>query len=80
MDVKARAFCRLCPQCQCTEPWKPPPAPLNSLPIFSIPYERIGMDQARPLPKSAQGHEYILVILDYVTRYPEVVPLRKATS
>lgn len=38
------------------------------------------MDQARPLPKSAQGHEYILVILDYVTRYPEVVPLRKATS
>lgn len=27
------------------------------------------------LPKSAQGHEYILVILDYTTQYREAVPL-----
>ncbi|KAL1269051.1 hypothetical protein QQF64_031340 [Cirrhinus molitorella] len=38
------------------------------------------MDLIGPLPKSAQGHEHILVIVDYATRYPEAIPLRKATA
>lgn len=32
------------------------------------------------LSKSAWGHEHVLVIMDYATRYPEAVPLWKATS
>ncbi len=32
------------------------------------------------MPKSARGHEHILVIVDYATRYPEAIPLRKATA
>ncbi|MGL5226167.1 MAG: hypothetical protein ACRC8Q_12735, partial [Aeromonas sp.] len=35
------------------------------------------MDLVGPLPKSSRGHEYILVIMDYATRYPEA---QKATS
>lgn len=38
------------------------------------------MDLVGPLPKSAKGHQYILVLVDYATRYPEAVPLRKATT
>lgn len=38
------------------------------------------MDLVGLLPKSAWGHEYILVILDYTTRYTEAVPLRNSTS
>ncbi len=38
------------------------------------------MELVGPLPKSARGHEHILVIVDYATRYPEAVPLRKATA
>lgn len=38
------------------------------------------MELGEPLPKSAKGHEYILVIVDYATRYTEAVLLRKATS
>ncbi len=38
------------------------------------------MDLIGPLPKSARGHEHILVIVDYATRYPEAVPLRKAIA
>ena len=34
------------------------------------------MDLVGPLPKSSRGHQYILVILDYATRYPEAIPLR----
>uniref|UniRef100_A0A8C1WPE3 ribonuclease H n=1 Tax=Cyprinus carpio TaxID=7962 RepID=A0A8C1WPE3_CYPCA len=38
------------------------------------------MDLVGPLPKSARGHEHILVIVDYATQYPEAIPLHKATS
>ncbi len=38
------------------------------------------MDLVGLLPKSARGNEHILVIVDYATRYPEAVPLRKATA
>ena len=38
------------------------------------------MDIVGPLEKTARGHQYILVILDYATRYPEAIPLRKANA
>jgi len=38
------------------------------------------MDLVGPLPKSARGHQYILVILDDATRYPEAIPLRTMAS
>lgn len=38
------------------------------------------MDLVEPLPKSTRGHEYILVIVNYTTRYPEAILLWKATS
>ena len=34
------------------------------------------MDIVGPLEKSSSGHEYILVICDYATKFPEAVPLR----
>lgn len=44
--------------------------PLIPLRIIGIPFERIDMDLIGPLPKSPWGHEYIMVIMDYATRYP----------
>ncbi len=77
---RGESFCQACPTCQRTSPRTPPPSPLIPLPIIEVPFERIGMDLVGPLPKSARGHEHILVIVDYATRYPEAIPLRKATS
>lgn len=37
------------------------------------------MDLLGPLPKSAQGHEFTLVMVDYTTRYPEAISRQKAT-
>ena len=48
--------------------------------VIDVPFRRIGMDILGPLPMSAQGHKYILVIVDYATRYPEVMVLRTATG
>ncbi len=80
MEAEVKRFCQACPTCQRTSPRKPPLSPLIPLPIIEVPFERIGMDLVGPLPKSARGHEHILVIVDYATRYPEAVPLRKATA
>ena len=38
------------------------------------------MDVVGPLPKSKQGHRYILVACDYATRYPEAISLKKFTA
>ena len=38
------------------------------------------MDLVGPFPRSARGHQYILVIMDYATRYPEALPLRTMAS
>ncbi|KAI2645214.1 Retrovirus-related Pol polyprotein [Labeo rohita] len=80
LDAEVKRFCQACPTCQTTAPRTPPPSPLIPLPIIEVPFKRIGMDIVGPLPKSARGHEHILVIVDYATRYPEAVPLRKATA
>nr|XP_055032771.1 uncharacterized protein LOC129421341 [Misgurnus anguillicaudatus] len=80
LEAEVKRFCHACPTCQKTSPRSPPPSPLIPLPIIEVPFERIGMDLVGPLPKSARGHEHILVIVDYATRYPEAIPLRKATT
>lgn len=56
------------------------PVSLIPLPIIGVPFKRISMDLIGPLPKSTQGHEYMLVIMDYATKCPKAVPLQKATS
>ena len=50
------------------------------LPVIEEPIRRIAMDVVGPLPKTGQGHRYILVVCDYATRYPEAFPLRKFTA
>ena len=47
--------------------------PLVPLPIMK---ERIAINIVGPLPCSQKGNQYILVICDYATRYPEAIPLR----
>ena len=73
-------FCRSCEVCQKTSPRPIQRNPLIPLPIIETPFSRIAMDIVGPLPKSARGHRYILVILDYATKFPEAIPLRAATS
>ncbi|KAK7889577.1 hypothetical protein WMY93_025137 [Mugilogobius chulae] len=50
------------------------------LPVISTPFRRIAMDIVGPLVKSSSGHQYILVISDYATRFPEAFPLRTITA
>ncbi len=38
------------------------------------------MDLIGPLERSARGHRFALVLVDYATRYPEAVPLRSISA
>ena len=64
-------YCQTCPQCQKTSPRRPERAPLLPLPLIDVPFRRISMDIVGPLDKSSAGHEYILVLCDYATMFPE---------
>ena len=71
-----REVCKACPECQRTASGKTVRAPMIPLPIIEEPFQHIAMDIVGPLPRSRQGHRYILVICDYATRYPEAFPLK----
>ena len=50
------------------------------MPIIETLFDRIALDIVGPLPKTSRGHRYILVLVDYATRYPEALPLRAAVA
>ncbi|GFS61079.1 retrovirus-related Pol polyprotein from transposon 412 [Trichonephila clavipes] len=39
------------------------------------PFERIAFDILEPLPRTASGNKYLLVVMDYFTKWPEVYPI-----
>uniref|UniRef100_A0A9J8C322 Gypsy retrotransposon integrase-like protein 1 n=1 Tax=Cyprinus carpio carpio TaxID=630221 RepID=A0A9J8C322_CYPCA len=75
-----RRWCASCRECQLVNPPAAPKAPLRPLPLVQVPFERIGMDLIGPLERSARGHRFALVIVDYATRYPEAVALRNISA
>ena len=72
-------FCQSCDVCQKTVPrGKVPRVPLQKMPLVDLPFKRVAIDLIGPLkPVSDAGHMYILTLVDYATRYPEAVPLKK---
>ena len=44
------------------------------------PFERIGIDLVGPLPRTAQGNRYIIVAMDYLTKWPEAKAIPDASA
>ncbi len=62
-----RRWCAACRECQLVNPPASPKAPLRPLPLMQVPFERIGMDLIGPLERSARGHRFALVLVDYLS-------------
>ena len=75
-----RRWCAACPECELVNTPATPKAPLSPLPLMEIPFERVAMDLIGPFHRSTQGYRFVLVLLDYATRYPEAVPLRNISA
>ena len=75
-------WCRVCEICAAKKgPHRAPRAPLQVLNVGS-PMERVAIDIAGPLPVSTSGNRYILVVMDYFTKWPEAyaIPNQESTT
>ncbi|KAK7090171.1 hypothetical protein V1264_010004 [Littorina saxatilis] len=72
-------FCRSCDICQKTIPrGRVPKVPLQKMPLIDRPFKRVAIDLIGEIkPPSEAGHRWVLTLVDYATRYPEAVPLKK---
>ncbi|XP_061918090.1 uncharacterized protein LOC133659350 [Entelurus aequoreus] len=80
LRADVRRWCAACSDCQLVNPAATPKAPLRPLPLMEVPFERIGMDLIGPFHPSTRGYRFVLVLVDYATRYPEAVPLRSISA
>lgn len=70
-----RKWCEQCDSCKSRKgPKRKDKAPLKTY-LVGAPMERIGVDILGPLPKSEEGNRYLLVCMDYFTKWPEVYPI-----
>ena len=49
-------------------------------PLRPLPFDRVAMDLISPFDRSTQGYRFVLVLMDYATRYPEAVPLHNISA
>ena len=72
-------FCRSCDICQRTiSKGRIPKVPIQKMPLIDQPFKRVAVDLVGPIsPPSANGHQYILTLVDYATRYPEAIELKR---
>ena len=79
MYAQLKEWIRACPKCQQHgESWKHG-APLQSI-LVEHPFERVVMDIIGPLPKTGEGNRYLLVFVEYLSKWAEAVPLREITA
>jgi len=78
MYENIRTYVQSCDACQRRgKPHKK--TELHPIPVHS-PFYQIGIDFVGPLPKTAQGNKYIIVAMDYLTKWPEARPVPVATA
>lgn len=66
------SYCSTCPVCQKTSyVRRSARTPVYPLAVISTPFRRIAMDIVGPRERSSASNQYILVICDYTTWYPE---------
>ena len=78
MCADIRRYCQSCDLCQkFAHRGRVTRVPLEKVPLVDTPFKKVGIDLVGPLiPASERGKRYILVMVDYATRYPEAVALK----
>ena len=78
MHGEIERYCRSCDICQKTASrGRVNKVPLGTMPLMSTPFQMVAVDLIGKIqPSSERGHKYILVLVDYATRYPEATALK----
>ena len=70
LHVDVRKLCVSCPFCQKAKTASTQYVLLHSIPVISEPFSRIAMDIFGPINRTKDGNWYILVVIDYATKWP----------
>jgi len=73
MRKYVQKFVEFCPSCQIQKTKGPPE--LQRTPIPTPVWGRISLDLVGPLNRTRQDNRYILTCVDFLTKYPECIPL-----
>ena len=73
-------WCKACERCQLTAKHSSKVAPLHPLPVITEPFHKLAFDLVVTLPRTKRGHKFILTTMDYGTKFPDAVPLRKVDA
>lgn len=75
-----KTFVRSCLPCQSRK--TPQPRQSGELQLFSAtrPFEVVGIDIFGPLPRSAKGNRYVVVMVDRFSRWTELAPVPDITA
>lgn len=68
-----KEYCASCPKWYLVAPWPMSKAPLVPIPLVGVPFEQIRIHLVRSLESILGESILILVLVDYVTCYPEAV-------
>ena len=71
-DIKV--YVSNCEMCHTHKGQQNKQAPLEFYPTVLEPWEMVSMDFLGPLPVTDRGNQYLLVFIDYLSRYVELVP------
>lgn len=81
MDRDTRIYVARCETCLASKPCNTnQTAPMGKFRSSSRPWEMIHLDFIGPLPRSKNGFCYILVVIDYFSKFVHIHPVRSATS
>ena len=80
MAKHIKEYVKTCKSCHVHKGNAHPQIPSRRYPIPSRPWERVSIDLIGRLPTSKDGHKFILVAVDHLTRYALAVPLKTRSA
>uniref|UniRef100_A0A3Q3FKY2 Integrase catalytic domain-containing protein n=1 Tax=Labrus bergylta TaxID=56723 RepID=A0A3Q3FKY2_9LABR len=80
MAADVKRYVTSCSVCQLTKPCQRKPTGLMIPILPQKPWEYTGVDFVGPLPRTASGNAYLLVFVDYFSKWIEVCAVREATA
>lgn len=80
MREQVYEFCKTCMSCQLNKPTACPPVMAVPLEVPDSPWRHISMDWVTELPRSYEGHDAILNVVDRFTKWAIVIPCNKTQS
>uniref|UniRef100_A0A3P9D8I3 Gypsy retrotransposon integrase-like protein 1 n=1 Tax=Maylandia zebra TaxID=106582 RepID=A0A3P9D8I3_9CICH len=80
MAADVKRYVISCSVCQLTKPSQKKAAGLMVPIVPQIPWQYVGVDFVGPLPPTPTGNAYLIVFVDYLTKWVEASAVKEATS